>query len=309
MTPLNNTNPVFVHWLGITLPPDFELNRVFKEVLQLPSNLFMLRQRGREGYRSCYANDGQTISILTDGGHFAMGHHITITGTACEALGTRVIDVALTTIRLGGKISRIDLAVDDRSGILNMSEVEACIRGLRYTTRFRSPPRIECSVDKKTGRELGKWIKFGKRNSEMYIRIYDKAAEQQQKGSWVRVEIEAKGKNATEIMRRVEQGKTLGEMLFGLLVNYIAFREKSRDPNRSRWPYAKWWSQFLGEVERIQLGTGRANESEKRVDWFITTMDKTLARVVDRHGPAILHEMLESGRRKNEIKHLPSEAA
>lgn len=302
MTPMKNTYTVFVHWLGITLPPDFDLNRVFKDVLQLPSDSFILCPRGRDGYRACYVNDRQTISVLTDGGHFGMGHHVTITGTACEAFGNRIIEIALTALRFGGKISRIDLAVDDHSGLLDMKTIETSIRKLLYTSRFRSPPRIECSIDPRTGRELGKWIKFGKRNSGMYIRIYDKAAEQRIDRQWVRLEIEAKGKNATEIMRRIEQGITLGEMLFGLLRNYIAFRKKSSDPNRSRLPYAEWWTQFLGEVERIQLGTGRANESEKRVDWFVTTMDKTLARVVDKHGHAILQEMVESGRRKNARK-------
>jgi phage replication initiation protein len=303
------SSEAFIHWLSLTMPSEFELSRVFTDVLKIPNSSFALRKRGREGYRSQYSNDSQTIIVLTDGGHFGMGHHIVLTGSACEEIGPKIVNIALSAIELGGKISRVDLAIDDHVGLLDLAVIESSIRKGLCTSRFLTPPRIEGGFDKKTGKESGKWIKFGRRSSGMYFRFYDKAAEQRKPGHWVRLEVEAKGKNATEIMRQVAQGKTLGTMLFGLLRNYLAFREPSSDPNRSRWPYATWWSRFLGEVEKVQLGTGRAKEAEKRVDWFLK-LDKTLARVVDLYGPEVLNVMIETGRLKNARKQtLPAHAA
>lgn len=292
------TNTCFVHWLSFTVPTTVSIDWIFEELVGTSKDSFDAQPKGMDGYRSCLTNADKTILILTDGGHGLMGHHCRMTGRACEAIQGRLIEIGQKVLSCGGHIARIDLAVDDFSGLLDLSDVEQAIQQGLCTSRFKASPRIESRYDPRTGNEVGKAARFGQRSSSTFIRIYDKAAEQKEDFHWVRCEIEVKRNNATEIMRQLVNGKSIGDLLFGLLAGYIAFREKNKDTNRSRWPLAPWWRQFLGSVEKVTLGTPRRNHQQTNLDWFVTRFDKTLARAVDTFGPDIILEMYKSGKRK-----------
>ncbi len=226
-----------------------------------------------------------------------MGHHFRLTGKACERYGEGIYELGSKVLENGGHITRLDLAIDDYGGLLDLDQMEEAIRQGLFTSRFRSPPRIESGIDPKTGQGVGKCIRFGRRTSEVFLRVYDKAAEQGEDFHWIRFEIELKGEKATEAMRLIVAGESIGEVALGLASNYLAFRKKTNDLNRSRWPLAVWWQQFLGGVKKMRLGVPRPDNRNNNYDWFLEKYPRVLAGVVDRYGPEVLVQMVERGRR------------
>ncbi|MGE4542707.1 MAG: replication initiation factor domain-containing protein [Pedobacter sp.] len=288
----------FIHWMAFTIPSETPIENIFNKILELPFSDFQLQQNGQDGYKIRYVNDTNTILVLTDGGHEQMGHHVRLTGQACEALQKHLLPIAKRVMNICGTFSRIDLAVDDFAGMLDMNEMEEAIRQGQCTSRFKNPPRVENGFDQQTGKLVGKAIKFGSRTSRMYLRIYDKAAEQKVDFLWVRLEIEAKRKNATAIMKALAEGETTGGMLFGLLDSYLSFKELCTDSNRSRRPVAAWWKQFLGETKKITLLSPTKKTKPNDFRWFINNYDKTLVRVMEECGPEIILDMYASGLKK-----------
>jgi hypothetical protein len=56
-------------------------------------------------------------------------------------------------------------------------------------------------------------------------------------------------------MRAVANGLRPSEIVLGLLNNSISFRTDNGDKNKSRWPVAKWWDRFVGDVSKISFYT------------------------------------------------------
>jgi len=51
----------------------------------------------------------------------------------------------------------------------------------------------------------------------------------------------------------IVNGEILSEITAGVLKNYLKFVDASDDTNKSRWPVSKWWSDFIGDVEKMRL--------------------------------------------------------
>ncbi len=112
---------------------------------------------------------------------------------------------------LGCTFPRVDFALDDTEGRLNLETIEATWKAGNCATRFQKMrPVTEYS---RAGDLVGHTLNFGSRTSQMFVRIYNKHLERLAKGQevphahWTRAEIEAHDRGADALVKKfVEQG-------------------------------------------------------------------------------------------------------
>jgi putative DNA relaxase len=275
--PVGNTGAqntqILPDWLGVT----------FKEVsLERVLTFFGRNQdwqaiHGAQGYRAGFVRGG--VKVFHDGAP-EMGVHVEVSGQGCRQLEAEevVIDWQVSLVKWleeGAKFSRLDLAIDDRAGLTTVDRVREAAEAGLVVSRWRdADPRGRVCL--KTGQRKGQGCYFGSSQSKAVLRVYDKAAEQIEKGAavegpWVRWELQLRDERAQVMAQLLAyvSDRAAGETLRAVLSSYIEFKDRGEDTNRSRWSPAAWWSAFLGDVEKVSLGVAPAVRTLESVrSWF-----------------------------------------
>lgn len=147
----------------------------------------------------------------------------------------------------------------------------------RYTSHLRR------NQETRTGRRIedGLTVSFGSPKSNVYIRFYDKAAEQKLQGiHWVRAEIQLRGKHAHNAMR---QDLPIDVLFAAIMVKYILFKKASKtDSNRSRWPLAPFLESLVAKAQPICLTRPlepRSDKLKNRIENF-KNITRRLAQII-----------------------------
>jgi hypothetical protein len=203
---------------------------------------------------------------------------------------------------LGCTFPRVDWALDDTAGLLDLDKIAACWRAGDCASRFQDMD--ERRKHRRDGDLVGHTLNFGSRTSQMFVRIYNKRLERLVKGEgvphaqWVRVEVEAKGKGAAALVARfVTEGAAV---IAQALWYYLDFKVPGADSNVSRRTTCSWWRAFVEWAEKkVPVGIGTAART-------LEGMAKALRRQWSRgiallleaesHGADWLAELLEHGR-------------
>lgn len=262
-------------WLGLTFK-ETSLERV---LILFGRDQEWQATHGAQGYRAGYVRGD--VKVFHDGAP-DMGVHVEVSGQGCRQLEAEevVLDwqVSLVTwLAEGAKFSRLDLAIDDRAGLTNVQQVREAAEAGLVVSRWRdADPRGRVCL--KTGERKGQGCYFGSPQSKAVLRVYDKAAEQTEKGEavegpWVRWELQLRDERADMMARLLayccNDDQPAGELVLGVLSSYIEFKDRGEDTNRSRWSASAWWSAFLGSVEKVSLGTAPAIRTLEKVRaWF-----------------------------------------
>ena len=210
---------------------------------------------GRNGYRKglYFAS----ISILYDGNP-GMGACLDMSGQGCrsfEEYGTGDFDGLFRLFQQGEgyHVTRLDVAFDDHSGILDIQQLfrdsDNQDGEQQFVSKFRKS-RIEKEF--KDGRP-GITVYHGSKKSAVLIRIYDKAAEQDlpEDQHWVRVELQLRDERAEAFCF---DPAPIGVLFRGVLVNYVRYvDDPGTDSNRWRWPMKDYWENLIEQVGRIRL--------------------------------------------------------
>lgn len=176
-----------------------------------------------------------------------------MSGQGCrsfESYGTGNFDQLFQLVREDPEnihITRLDVAFDDMTGVFNINHVCDEVRAEHFVSRTSTYQAIYSNA--------GNAVYFGSKKSNVFIRIYDKAAERGYDGEqfhWVRCELQLKDVNAKGFVDKL-QNKDLRELYLGVLKNYISFRVPTGDSNKRRWPEAEWWSDFLDDAVRVSV--------------------------------------------------------
>lgn len=128
------------------------------------------------------------------------------------------------------------------------------------------PYRVIQSLDLSSGR-IGKTVELGKRQSNTFVRFYDKLSEQKahkfdvdsQIDVWTRFEIEFKKSNAAAVFfsyATAKDDESFIEYIRGVALHLLRFVEitASRKYNCKT---AEWWAVFLHRVKRCKLSFDR----------------------------------------------------
>lgn len=150
-------------------------------------------------------------------------------------------------------ITRLDLAYDDHTGLLDIYRIEQDVRDRYYVSKSRKS-MITWSDDWDEDIQ-GLTIEVGSRKSDVLIRIYNKAAERgyDHNKHWVRVELQLRKDRAVVAALEILKGQHVGRTAAGILRNYCTFRTPSSDSNRCRWPLTDYWDKVLMDMEKISI--------------------------------------------------------
>ena len=154
-------------------------------------------------------------------------------------------------------ITRLDVAFDDHTGILDIERIADDTQAQRFVSRMKYWEVVRSSG--------GTSCQIGSPKSKVLVRIYDKAAERgfTDGRHWVRVELQLRDKRAEEFLKLPMR---IGEAFAGVLLNYLRFVEPDEsDSNKSRWQMTDYWAALVGDIGRVKIFTvpGGAYNAEK----------------------------------------------
>lgn len=252
--PISEDNLILIDW--ITFTTKIWSVEAIKMQLGLFDQTWDLRDHGFHGYARAEVFNGVTIMSegrLNEAGEDDMGVCVEISGQGCRALESfgdidwLVFLAFLMEDTNEFNITRLDLAFDDHTGILDKLRLQIDTDEHNYRSKFRT-------WEIRYGSN-GFSIYHGSRHSQALIRIYDKAAERGLLDGthWIRVEIQLRDGNASGAIRAYLDKKDLGAVYGGMLATYLVYLEECNDSNISRWPVADYWNDLIRDSERIHI--------------------------------------------------------
>ena len=147
----------------------------------------------------------------------------------------------------GLKITRLDVAFDDHTGILHMRDIIEDTQDGNFVSRSDYWETVLSSK--------GSTVQIGSPQSKVLVRIYDKARERHcEEGThWNRVELQLRDDRAIQFTRLQ---LPIGEAFSGVLLNYLRFViPDGEDSNRWRWPMRPYWLDMLEVLTPISIYT------------------------------------------------------
>ena len=151
-----------------------------------------------------------------------------------------------------GHMTRLDIAFDDRTGLLDMQQMKHD----RDVANYRS--LLSYTAEHRSHKDaiMGMSLYFGTKGSNTNIRIYDKDAEQGGLGThWIRVELQLRDAYADTV---VKTGLSIPCIFSSVLKKYLVFLQPNpTDSNKSRWPVAPYWNALLEGAQTLTLSCHR----------------------------------------------------
>lgn len=238
-------NMILFDWLTFTSHCDSP--ETIMTMLGLKDVSWQKMDKGRNGYRQRWFFEN--ISILYDGAE-NMGVCVDMSGQGCRAFETysKISWQELMEILYYSSgdynVTRLDMAFDDHTGILDINELQDDTDSHMYVSRSRQW-KVEYGSQ-------GTTIYHGSPRSNMYIRIYDKAAERNLENvHWIRVEMQMRDEIAFGFISGLIRNP-VGDQFRGVLHNYLRYVvDPGTDENMSRWPMADYWAELINGIQRI----------------------------------------------------------
>ena len=177
-------------------------------------------------------------------------------------------DFLMDTLLEGGVMKRLDLAINDRAGILDIPELtekcnrEECISVFRSFKSYASGELIRKQEQDKAG--MGHTLYIGSLKSEVYFCCYEKNYEQYAKlGIPVsealiknRFEIRLKNERAYYAVRDLLTHYDAERTAFSIINRYLRFVDIEEDKRREDWKLNDRWAWFIGKGrEPLKLTT------------------------------------------------------
>lgn len=246
---ISKDNLLLIDWLTFSTKIWSETQLI--EMLQLSGVAWEEKDGFRYGYRHIKTYGG--MSILSDGHQESMGICVEFSGQGCRSfesfssLGWLQLFAILMEDLNEFNISRVDLAFDDHTGILDLDRLLDDTDEHLYRSRSKWW-KVEYG-------STGTTIYHGSPQSKIRCRIYDKALERgiTDGTHWVRVELMLRDYNAIGAVQSILDKGEIGKTFSGILANYLVYCEPSNDKNHSRWPVADYWAKLLEGAEAIHI--------------------------------------------------------
>lgn len=252
-------NRTLVDWVAFTIKtPD---PKEALSIISLDSSLFVELPKGGNGYLKALSF-GQ-IKVFYEG-RPEMGCHVVMSGEGCRLYESQFSNSPWFPLFSSLKdhkanFTRLDIATDNIDRQLCLEKIRQAILNKEIRTRFNKAKEIKEHSLSRDGASLdeGHTISFGSRQSRLFIRFYDKAAQFSLPGHWTRAELELKTERANIAVEYLVSGKPIGLLFSGIINQNLALVESS-EANISRCPVQDWWHEWLGTTEKIKLTTAKA---------------------------------------------------
>lgn len=246
-------NKIIIDWLSFSIKYEGtsgdQIFRCVQNYLSLHNMKWELL-KGMYGYKDRYYFSGISIHLNNDNHDAAW---VEMSGQGCRAFeeysGTNWDDlISLLVSDLNVKINRLDIAYDDFDGLLDIDQL--CMETMKenFTSRWR---KYEVIIS-----NGGNSVIHGSRQSNMLLRIYDKAKEQKllEGQHWIRAELQMRDDNAAGFLRALYLAQyDLGQIFAGALLNYLRYIVPGSDSHDYRHDSAPFWEDFIGNAEKIRV--------------------------------------------------------
>lgn len=237
---LKNALDLQFDWVTITFS-DMTGEQVINDVMRLKPELFLERSTTQNFYTREFAFAGEkniyvqdfepTKDIDTNQDVQKVGATMYLTGQGTRLFEKALLEQGLTwkkffvqAKRFKGTFSRLDIALNDNWGLLDMDEIIEATQHNRFWSKSRSFAIHGNNQD-------GWTANFGK--SPFVIRIYDKQKEQEQKGLETsiknRVELELHADRAEQVISEWFENDNLVEYSASILYTYLWFVDEPID--------------------------------------------------------------------------------
>ncbi len=264
------------------------------EILGLENVVFEVKT-GFYGYRYRWFFEG--ISIHFDGRE-DMGVCVEMSGKGCrtfEEFGNGDYECIFDLLRFHYaekemNITRLDVAYDDFVGKLNLDVLSRDTVDSNFVSRFRDWQVIQ-------GNKGGS-VNHGSRSSNVYIRIYDKALEQQVNvPHWVRLEIQMRKECAWGF---VQLSEIIDHKFFAVLNEYLRYiQPDSSDSNKWRLPMTDYWRDFVDYDASVSIFQKPASDFNvgKLYDYITTQTSGACQTYIDIFGSDQFLETIANARK------------
>lgn len=243
---------VLVDWLSVTFKNqvvnndyDLVLNSI-KNILGLPYNLPFQDTKGMYGFAKRIAYDGINIHYDRDDKLI----WLEMSGQGCrnfESYGHGDWLKLFDYINQDDcNVTRIDIAIDDKEGILKLKRLANDTLNQKYVSKFEFYDVRQSSK--------GITIYHGSPQSDVRIRIYDKALERgyDEATHWVRFEIQMRRKRAINYIRAVLNNGDIGYITTGVINSYIRYI-KLDNVRKTRCSTVAYWRNFISHTDKISI--------------------------------------------------------
>ena len=196
------------------------------------------------------------------------------------------------------RLTRLDVAFDDVTGLLDINQICDYTRKEYFTCRMKTYEVIYGS--------RGNSSTFGRKGSNVFIRIYDKARERgfTDGRHWIRCEIQLRSDAAVGFCSQLSDAEPWS-LYSGVLSHYLMFREPGDDSNKSRWDVCPWWLTFLDHARAVSLLShpGVLYNLSKAEKYFFTQPIGTVKTLLKIYGTDKFIKMIKEARMPNNPKY------
>ena len=320
----NSDEPLFllIDYFRVRFPTTDALT-VIKNVLHIKAKHMLHEDYGKYGYEEQYYTGNIVLLVSSNP---VLGVLLELKGKGCRQMeayltaeGRSWFDFMIDCFSAGGVMKRLDLAINDRAGILNIPMLKEKWKRGEAISYFRGHKGYDST--KKNGgiipEDTGNTLYVGSTSSEVYFCIYEKAKEQYAKLGMDIGDIEVK--NRFEIRLKNERAyRAVADLLtyydaertaFSIINRYLCFVDAEEDKPKSEWKVNEDWAWFIGEHrEAIRLTTQPEPFTlEKALRWLHRQVAPTLKMVQEldkQNHTTILKDMLEHTELSEKHKHL-----
>ena len=229
----NPQEPLFllIDYFRVRFPTTDAL-AIIRDVLQLKADYMLYEDYGKYGYESKYVlGDINIMCSMQE----HLGVLLELKGKGCRQMECYLLaqerswyDFMLDCMTAGGVMKRLDLAINDRAGILDIPKLKEKYKAGECVSYFRM--QKDYSGTEKCGSDLpkntGETLYLGSTSSELYMCAYQKNYEQYVKNG---TEIED-----TEIKNRFEI-RMKNERAYYAVVDLLTYRDAERTAVRVIW--------------------------------------------------------------------------
>ena len=243
--------------------PTLDIQHIIKDILKLNINYMLHEDYGRYSYTEHYSLGDIFIYTSADE---EKGVLLELKGRGCRQFESYLLaqqrswyDFLMDALVDGGVMKRIDLAINDHTGILDIPELAEKCRKREYIGKSRSYKFYqsgELIKHREDDREyMGHTLYLGSLKSDVYFCIYEKDYEQYVKlGTPLeeadiinRFEIRLRNERAYYAVRDLLTYYDAEQTAFSIINQYVRFVDEEPDKRKNDWKLNDRWAWFIGD--------------------------------------------------------------
>ena len=243
--------------------PTLDIQHIIRDILKLNVDYMLHEDYGHYKYTEHYYLGDVFVYTSQDE---EKGTLLELKGKGCRQFESYLLaqerswyDFLMDALVEGGVMKRLDLAINDRAGILDIPDLtdkcnrEECVSMFRSFKSYASGELVKHNEQDKAG--MGHTLYIGSLKSEVYFCCYEKNYEQYAKlGVPIeeapiknRFEIRLKDERAYYAVRELLTHYDAEQTAFSIINHYIRFVDREPEKRKTDWKLNDRWAWFIGK--------------------------------------------------------------